>query len=172
MSGDPERNTVCVQANDLALEIEVAPAAERLDFSLAQIIASALSAANDVAGPAQGSVTVIVDDDERIRLLNKLWRGLDKPTNVLSFSYPANQPGPARYIGDIAISHQTAACEAVVERKPLSDHIAHLAVHGFLHLLGYDHESEGDANEMERIERMILARIGVPDPYVAHEAGG
>ena len=165
-------DTVCLEAQGLALEIGMAPAAAALHASLPQIIAAALGAANDITGRTQGSVTVIVDDDERIRLLNKLWRRLDKPTNVLSFSYPDTQPGAARYIGDIAISYETAAREAAAERKTLADHAAHLAVHGFLHLLGYDHESDADAQEMERLERVILARVGVPDPYIAHAAEG
>ena len=172
MSGDTHRDTVCVEADGLALEIEIAAGAEILDASLPQLIAAALGTGNAIAGPAEGSVTLIVDDDERIRGLNKLWRRLDKPTNVLSFSYPASQPGPARYIGDIAISYETAAREAAAEHKPLSDHVVHLAVHGFLHLLGYDHEADVDADEMERLERVILARVGVPDPYVAHETEG
>jgi probable rRNA maturation factor len=160
-----------VEADGLALEIDVAPGAGSLNDKLPGIIASAIMAANQAAGPTQGAVTVVVGDDERIRLLNKLWRGLDKPTNVLSFPYP-DTPGPARTIGDIAISYQTAAREAAAEGKSLGDHVAHLSVHGFLHLLGYDHESDDDAEEMEGLERAILARIGVSDPYVAHEAEG
>ena len=130
------------------------------------------AAANQAAGPAQGAVAVVVDDDERIRTLNRLWRGLDKPTNVLSFPSPDTQPGATRTLGDIAISYETAAREAAAEDKSLADHVAHLSVHGFLHLLGYDHESDDDAEEMEGLERAILARIGVSDPYVAREAEG
>ena len=172
MSDDPERDTVCVEAGGLALEIDVAPGAAALDAKLSTIIASAVGAANEVAGPAEGAVAVIVDDDERIRLLNKLWRGLDKPTNVLSFPAPDTPSGPASHVGDIAISYETAAREAAAEGKSLGDHVAHLSVHGFLHLLGFDHESDDEAEEMEGLERVILARIGVSDPYVAHEAGG
>ena len=169
---EPGRDTVCVEADGLALEIDVSPAAASLDGKLQTVIASAVAAANRMAGPADGAVTVVVDDDERIRALNKLWRGLDKPTNVLSFPSPDTQPGPVRTIGDIAISYETAAREATAEHKSLADHVAHLAVHGFLHLLGYDHESDDDAEEMEGLERVILARIGVSDPYVAHQAEG
>lgn len=172
MSGEAERDTLCVEADGLALEIDVAPGAASLEARLPSIIATAVGAANTVAGPAEGAVTVIVDDDERIRGLNKLWRGLDQPTNVLSFPYPDTHAGPAAYVGDIAISYETAAREADTEGKTLGDHIAHLSVHGFLHLLGYDHESDDDAEEMEGLERVILARIGVCDPYIAHEAQG
>jgi probable rRNA maturation factor len=169
---DLDRDTVCVEADGLALEIDVSAAAASLDGKLETVIASAVVAANQVAGPEAGAVTVVVDDDERIQALNKLWRGFDKPTNVLSFPSPDAQPGPASYIGDIAISYETAAREAVAEDKSLADHVAHLAVHGFLHLLGYDHESDADAEEMEGLERVILARIGVSDPYVVHNAEG
>ena len=163
---------VCVEVDGLTLEIGVAPGAALLDARLAALIASAIAAANRAAGPAQGAVAVVVDDDERIRTLNRLWRGLDKPTNVLSFPSPDTQPGATRTLGDIAISYETAAREAAAEDKSLADHVAHLSVHGFLHLLGYDHESDDDAEEMEGLERAILARIGVSDPYVAREAEG
>ena len=169
---DPVGDMVCVEADGLSLEIGVAAGAAALDGKLGALIASAITAANRAAGPAQGAVTVVVDDDARIRTLNKLWRGLDKPTNVLSFPSPDTQPGPERTLGDIAISYETAAREAVAEDKSFADHMAHLSVHGFLHLLGYDHESDDDAEEMEGLERDILARIGVADPYVAHEAEG
>ncbi|HZO45834.1 MAG TPA: rRNA maturation RNase YbeY [Xanthobacteraceae bacterium] len=139
---------------------------------MSNVIVSAITAANRAAGPEQGEVTIVVDDDARIRALNKLWRGFDKPTNVLSFPAPDTQPGPARMLGDIAISYETAAREAVAEGKSFADHMAHLSVHGFLHLLGYDHESDEDAEEMERLERLILASIGVSDPYIAPEAEG
>ncbi|MBX9777661.1 MAG: rRNA maturation RNase YbeY [Xanthobacteraceae bacterium] len=163
---------ICVEADGLTLEIGVAPGAAALDGKLGPLIASAITAANKAAGQAHGAVTVVVDDDERVRALNKLWRGQDKPTNVLSFPSPDTQPGPERTLGDIAISYETAAREAEAEDKSFADHIAHLSVHGFLHLLGYDHESDADAEEMEGLEREILARIGVADPYVAHEAEG
>jgi probable rRNA maturation factor len=167
---DADRDTVCVTANGLALEIDIVDAA--VDPALPQVIAAALRAANEVAGPRQGCVTVLVTNDERLQELNRTWRGLDKPTNVLSFAHPAAPNGLERYLGDIAISHETAAREAVAECKSLDQHIAHLSVHGFLHLLGYDHISDDAAAEMEGLERVILARIGVPDPYIAHDAEG
>ena len=169
---DTVEEMVCVEADGLALEIGVAAGAAALDPTLGARIASAIAAANKAAGPAHGAVTVVVDDDARVRALNKLWRGFDKPTNVLSFPSPDTQPGPERTLGDIAISYETAAREAEAEDKSFADHMAHLSVHGFLHLLGYDHESDDDAEEMEGLERSILARIGVADPYVAREAEG
>jgi len=161
----PADDMLCVELDGLTVEIGVAPGALSLDARLPTVIASAITAAKETAGPAQGAVTVIVDDDARVRELNRRWRGFDKPTNVLSFPSPYTQPGPADALGDIVISYETAAVEAAAEDKSLADHVAHLSVHGFLHLLGYDHEADDDANEMERLERAILARIGVSDPY-------
>ncbi len=114
-------------------------------------------------------LSLLLTDDEAVRRLNAQWRNIDKPTNVLSFP-----PAPAavkhegfKPLGDIAIAYETAEREAGSERKPFADHLSHLAVHGFLHLLGYDHESDGEAEVMEQLERVILSRLGVPDPYGA-----
>jgi probable rRNA maturation factor len=164
-----ELSEFCTEADGLTLEIS-APS-DALDHGTEKIIAAAIFAANAVAGPVRGTVAVLVDGDERLQALNSQWRGIDKPTNVLSFAAP-DRPGAGVHLGDIAISHETAAREAEAEHKPLPDHLAHLSTHGFLHLLGYDHESDGDAETMERLERTILARVGVPDPYVARPAKG
>jgi probable rRNA maturation factor len=111
-------------------------------------------------------LAVMLTDDAAIRSLNAQWRGLDKPTNVLSFPAPEALRGDAPvHLGDIAIAYETVAREAQQEGTPLWHHLSHLAVHGFLHLLGYDHESDQDAAAMEAHERAILARLGIPDPY-------
>jgi probable rRNA maturation factor len=170
VSQDGEWSEYCTQADGLTLEIG-APA-HGLDPDIEKVIASAILAANAVVGPVRGTVAVLVDGDDRLQALNRQWRGIDKPTNVLSFAGPADIDGNGRHIGDIAISYEAAAREAQAERKPLPDHLAHLSAHGFLHLLGYDHESDGDAEVMERLERTILARVGVPDPYVARPPPG
>ncbi|HEY2137108.1 MAG TPA: rRNA maturation RNase YbeY [Xanthobacteraceae bacterium] len=131
------------------------------------------------AAPARArnaEVSVILTNDRAICDLNRRWRGQDKPTNVLSFPAPkrtgrATRTGGApRHLGDIVIAYETVASEARAERKPFDHHLAHLAVHGFLHLLGYDHESHQEAEAMERRERTILVRLGVPDPYAARDA--
>lgn len=125
------------------------------------------------AAPAQArgaELSVILTSDRAIRTLNRRWRGRDKSTNVLSFPTPAPRRGAPRHLGDIVLAYETVAREARAAKKPLEHHIAHLALHGFLHLLGYDHESHGQAEAMERRERRILARLGVPDPY-AERAG-
>lgn len=116
---------------------------------------------------ADRALAVLLTDDAAMRRLNAQWRGVDKPTNVLSFP-PANagqQPGAVRSLGDIAVAFETTVREAIEEEKPFADHVAHLAVHGFLHLLGYDHDTDAAAATMEQLERVILARLGVPDPY-------
>jgi len=116
------------------------------------------------------TLAVLLTDDAAVRRLNAQWRGIDKPTNVLSF--PALQPtGTAtpsdvpRMLGDIAIAYETTRKEADDEQKPFDHHLSHLAVHGFLHLIGHDHENDDDAEAMEGLEQEILAHLGIPDPY-------
>jgi probable rRNA maturation factor len=114
--------------------------------------------------PAAGEVSVLLTDDEAVRVLNRNWRGIDQPTNVLSFPLPADK-APYALIGDIAIAYETVAREAAAEGKPFLHHLAHLAVHGFLHLMGYDHATDSQADAMEGLERDILARLAIADPY-------
>jgi probable rRNA maturation factor len=140
------------------------------------VIQRAVAAAAQLtdANVGDAELAVMLTDDAGIRTLNQNWRGIDKPTNVLSF--PALQPtGPRgdddapRMLGDIAIAYETLRREADDERKPLGDHLSHLAVHGFLHLIGYDHENDDDAEAMEALEQEILAHLGIPDPYAERE---
>jgi probable rRNA maturation factor len=120
--------------------------------------------AADVLSTPGSELAIVLTDDSTIRQLNRDWRGVDAPTNVLSF--PAGRAGSATpFIGDIVLAYETIAAEAHAERKPFAHHIAHLAVHGFLHLLGYDHVRKKDAEEMEQLERDILRRLRIPDPY-------
>ena len=135
------------------------------------IIHRAIEAAAGFADADTGGaeLAVMLTDDAGIRTLNGNWRGIDKPTNVLSF--PALQPvgdvpdDMPRMLGDIAIAYETTRREADEEDKPFEHHLSHLAVHGFLHLIGYDHENDDDAEAMEALEREILAQLGIPDPY-------
>ncbi|HEY2070974.1 MAG TPA: rRNA maturation RNase YbeY [Rhizomicrobium sp.] len=119
------------------------------------------------AARRKGGVTVLLTSSRKLRALNFQFRGKDKPTNVLSF--PADEPG---YLGDIAIAYGVAAREARAEKKSLSDHAAHLALHGTLHLLGYDHETGREAEVMEALETKLLARLGIADPYAKRGAHG
>jgi probable rRNA maturation factor len=116
-------------------------------------------------------LAIVLTNDSAIRELNRAWRGKDEPTNVLAFPTDP-QAGPHRLLGDIVIAYETLAREARAERKRFDHHLAHLTVHGFLHLCGYDHESDRQAATMERLETAILARLGVPNPYVAHARSG
>jgi probable rRNA maturation factor len=117
--------------------------------------------------PSHTELAIVLTDDSAIRALNREWRKLDAPTNVLSF--PAKAAGASRHLprhlGDIVIAYETTAREARAEGKSFDHHLVHLAVHGYLHLLGYDHATDGDAENMEHLEIAILARLAVPDPY-------
>jgi probable rRNA maturation factor len=113
-------------------------------------------------------VSVQLSDDAQIRALNALWRGVDQPTNVLSF--PASAAGKiaaAPLLGDIVVAFETAQREAAREDKTFPDHVAHLVVHGFLHLLGFDHQIAFEADRMEALETGILAKLGIADPYAS-----
>ena len=122
------------------------------------------------ADTGDAEIAVMLTDDDGVRTLNRNWRGQDQPTNVLSFPalQPTGKPSPddaPRMLGDIAIAYETTRREADDEQKPFDHHLSHLAVHGFLHLVGYDHENDDDADAMETLERAILAELGIPDPY-------
>jgi probable rRNA maturation factor len=109
---------------------------------------------------------IALSDDAGVRRLNAAYRNKDKPTNVLSFpAAPAGQRGRARFLGDVVLAEETLLREAAEQGKPPAHHVQHLVVHGILHLLGYDHETEKDAEVMERLETDILAAIGIDDPY-------
>jgi probable rRNA maturation factor len=113
-----------------------------------------------------GAVSVLFTADAEMQALNRRWRGLDKPTDVLSF--PADGPdipGEPVHLGDIALGFETSLRDAHDMDRPAEAHISHLLVHGFLHLLGYDHIEPADAAVMEPLEAEILAGLGLPDPY-------
>ncbi len=125
-------------------------------------------AAGAALGAVQGDVVVLLTDDAAVQDLNARFRDRDKPTNVLSF--PAADmplPGQAPHLGDLVLAFGVCRDEAVAQGKTLADHLSHLVVHGVLHLLGRDHEDDGEAEAMEAEERTILAGIGVSDPYKA-----
>ena len=121
-----------------------------------------------LAHAADTEVAMVLTDDRHMQNLNRTWRGIDEPTNVLSFPAPRLDAGP-RVLGDVVFALETIEREAAAADKPVIDHLAHLTVHGALHLLGFDHVRETDAESMERRERAILAELGVPDPYAVSE---
>jgi probable rRNA maturation factor len=136
------------------------------------VIRRAIAAAANAAPTSQAELAVVLTDDSAIRVLNRNWRGKDAPTNVLSFPSTAPSSAAHRHLGDIVIAYETCAREAQAEGKPFRDHLAHLAVHGFLHLLGYDHITDAQANVMENLEISVLRQMKVPDPYIARAAKG
>lgn len=153
-------------AIDLAVEAGEWPRKPGLRAIATKAVRAALLEAA-VPANAVSEVSIVFSDDAHIRALNASWRNKDKPTNVLSFpAFPIAPGDPVPpMLGDIVLASQTVAREAELEGKPLEHHISHLVVHGLLHLLGYDHEDEDEAERMEALERAALARLAIPDPY-------
>jgi probable rRNA maturation factor len=132
--------------------------------------------------PAAAEVAVLLSDDAHVRQLNRSYRGRDVATNVLAFAArdaaatgamkpsAATAGAPPVLLGDIVIAFETTATEAAADDKSVGDHLSHLIVHGMLHLLGYDHQSEAEAVVMEELETRILAALGIPDPYAAADS--
>lgn len=112
--------------------------------------------------------SILFCSDERIRELNRTWMKKDSPTNVLSF--PSSHNPASSYLGDIAIAFDTIVSEAKAEGKSACHHTAHMVVHGFLHLLGYDHQTDKEAELMEGLETVVLRDLGIDDPW-ARERG-
>ena len=151
----------------LDVEIEAGGWAEITGVEwLATRAAEAALAAAKLERDEDLEATILLTDDASVRELNRTWRGKDNPTNVLSF--PADMPSPAgepRHLGDIALAYETLSREAQAEAKTLQDHMSHLVVHGILHLLGYDHERDDEAEAMEATEVEALQALGVSSPY-------
>ena len=138
------------------------------------VLRRAVMAAAAAVSTTDGELAIVLTDDSAIRALNRQWRGKDEPTNVLSFPAPTPQ-GPRtmpHLLGDIVIAYETTAAEADAQGKAFAHHLGHLAIHGFLHLLGYDHAADGEAEAMERLEIAILAGLDVANPYIARDAKG
>lgn len=160
-------------AIDVAVEDERwHSAAPDLEAFVARAVEAALAVAPQ---PPENAceISVLLADDATVQALNRSWRGKDKPTNVLSFPAPAqpSHAGVAAPLGDVVLAYDTLLRESAEQSKPLADHLAHLLVHGTLHLLGQDHETgEAEAEAMEALEVEALRALGLPDPY-ADEPG-
>jgi probable rRNA maturation factor len=141
--------------------------------ALAERVAEAAREGEPCLANPRLAVSILFTCDEEVHILNREWRGRDKPTNVLSFPMlerdelgALGPDGPPVMLGDIALAHETCAREAAEKGVGLDHHAAHLIAHGLLHLAGHDHvESDTQAETMERLETAILAKLGIPDPY-------
>lgn len=152
---------------DPLIDIEVEDAAWADALPDAEALVRAAAAATLASEGATGEgVALLLTDDKSVRELNARFRGQDKPTNVLSFPAPTN---PERFLGDVALAYGVCAREADEQGKSLAHHLQHLVAHGVFHLLGYDHETDAQAEEMEGLERAVLAGLGIADPYAARD---
>jgi probable rRNA maturation factor len=151
----------------LTLDILVESRRWAAQRSAKTVIRQAIGAAAAMVPTTAGELAIVLTHDSAMRTLNRTWRGKDEPTNVLSFPPSELNGGPPLHLGDIVIAYETTAREAKAEGKPFRHHLAHLVVHGFLHLAGYDHAADREAEAMENLEIAALRRLKVPNPYVA-----
>jgi probable rRNA maturation factor len=144
---------------------------ERL-LALSRRIFDAAAKELGLHSPQPVEISLLFADDARVQPLNLKWRAADKPTNVLSFPSAVLTLGGILppVLGDIILAYETVEREAAEEAKPFEDHVGHLLLHGFLHLLGYDHQTDADADVMEGLETRILAKLAIPDPYAVSDA--
>ena len=151
--------TVDIEIEDEAW-LAAEPETEALVWRAAQAV---LDAHEDIAG---NGIVILLADDDSVQALNRDFRHKDHATNVLSFPSPQNpEANPEGQIGDIALAFGVCRREAAEQGKPLAHHLQHLVAHGVLHLLGYDHHDDAEAEAMEAFEREILASLDIPDPY-------
>jgi probable rRNA maturation factor len=151
-----------------SIDIQVASTLWAAEPLAEQTVRDAIAAAAQALATPDGEVSVVLTDDAAIEKLNRDWRGIGTPTNVLSFP-AAKTPGGATMLGDIVMAYETLARECRDENRVFLHHLAHLTVHGFLHLIGYDHQTDSQADAMEGLESKIMARMKLPDPYPARD---
>ncbi len=152
---------------DIVLRSDIWANAPNAEAVARQAVETAASLVADQL-PHPAEFALVLSDDAHIRTLNHQWRGKDTATNVLSFPAQNLRESPdVRHLGDVIIAYETVFRESSEQGKPFNHHLAHLAVHGFLHLLGYDHQDDDSAAQMERLECRTLAALGIPDPYGA-----
>lgn len=150
------------------IDLDVEDDAWRVIGDLDALVQTAIGGALEEGAPGLTGVDldVLLTDDSTVADLNQRFRGKAGPTNVLSF--PA--PETARpHLGDLALAYGVCAREAKEQNKSFAHHLQHLLVHGALHLVGFDHMSEAEAESMEALERKVLAMLGVPNPYLVHD---
>ena len=171
--------TVQAELPNLQLDVELSDSILDAEIDWESLIARSTNAAlngglSHKTAPMELYIELV--DDEQSQQLNCDYRGKDKPTNVLSFPgiepddlpsafLEASKGGPPVLLGDLMIADNVVIREASEQQKTIENHLSHLVVHGVLHLLGYDHIEDEEAEEMEALEREILASLGIPDPY-------
>ncbi len=153
---------------DIVIEDERWASVTGLEDLIPDLAAETFRAAH--LSPGNHSVSIALLSDAAVRGLNKAFRGKDAPTNVLSFPssasvYTRSREGEPLFLGDVALAYETVVSEASAQGKTVVQHAAHLVVHGILHLAGFDHDGDADAERMEAAEGAVLARFGIPDPY-------
>ena len=148
----------------MAIILDIQSASSSEDAPDEQSIKRWVSAALHLkAGDTELSIRIV--DEPEAKTLNETYRGASGPTNVLSFPFDEKTPEPLPLIGDIVLCAPVVAREAEEQNKALNAHWAHMMIHGVLHLLGYDHQNENDANLMESLETEIMQGLGFPPPY-------
>jgi len=171
MSDDPDSTGASGGAPAIVVDVRAAAwrrAVPDIEAVLRRAALGAIAAAAPTSAAAEIEASVVLADDATVQALNRDYRGRDAPTNVLAFAQqaPGAVPGPGPLLlGDVVLAYGTVRREARDQGKTLADHAAHLAVHGLLHLFGFEHESPSSAAEMERRETAILASLGIADPY-------
>jgi probable rRNA maturation factor len=167
MTGEPDRAP--------ALLIDIVASCALWETALPEAAAMAQEAARRALRAsgaqlaAETELALVLADDATIRALNSQWRGQDKPTNVLSFPAGSDAGAPLLLLGDVILAFETVRREAQEQGKSLADHLQHLVVHGVLHLVGFDHLADDEAERMEALERQVLATLGIADPYLVRE---
>ena len=160
-----------VKERTFSVDIQIAdPNWEDLDFNardMAEIAVRETLFCTQFSKDDGCEVSILLAHNDLVQTLNREYRGKDKPTNVLSFE--TEESGPHAPLGDIIIARETVLKEAEEQLKTVKEHFIHLIVHGSLHLLGYDHEEEADAENMESMEIWILQRLGIKNPYLGQQ---
>ncbi len=146
----------------ITIDLEVEDEAWRLSLPNVESLAQTAARAALAEAGREANLVILLTGDDEVRDLNLRFRAQDKATNVLSFPAPENREG---HLGDLALAHGVCLREALAQDKPLAHHLQHLVMHGVLHLIGYDHETDAEALIMEDLERAALAGLGIGDPY-------
>jgi probable rRNA maturation factor len=153
---------------EIAMDSSLWEAVRDVEVLIEQAVEAALRV-DGIDHREDAELSVVLTDDPGIQVLNKVWRLKDRPTNVLSFpAVPAERMADSPILGDLVLAYETIEREATELGIGIEAHVSHLVVHGTLHLFGYDHMSDADAERMETLEAAVLATLGIADPY----AGG